>query len=55
MVLNDVTNEFSTLIDLLKKNTANDTFIKSALSISTYYQDKLSKLVEIFLKSPKKR
>ncbi len=48
MVLNDVTNEFSTLIDLLKKNTANDTFIRAALDISFEYQNRLNSLIEFF-------
>ncbi len=54
MVLNDVTNEFSTLIDLLSRGDATYTFIRAALDISIDYQNGLNSLIEIFLKSPKK-
>lgn len=53
MVLNDITNEFSTFIDLLNVHTANNNYIRAALSLSTEYQNKLNQLIEAFLKSPK--
>lgn len=55
MVLNDITNEFSTLIDLLNAdtNTTNISYIRAALNLSNEYQDKLNKLIEVFLSSPK--
>ncbi len=48
MVLNDVTNEFSTLIDLLSRGDATYTFIRAALDISFEYQNRLNSLIEFF-------
>ncbi len=53
MVLNDITNEFSTFINLLNVHIANNSYIGAALSLSTEYQDKINQLIEDFLKSPK--
>lgn len=53
MVLNDVSNEFSTFINLFKADANSNPYIKAALSLSDNYNDKLNQLIEIFLKSPK--
>lgn len=53
MVLNDITNEFSTFINFLNADINNNPYIKAALSLSDEYYSKINQLIEIFLKSPK--
>lgn len=53
MVLSDITNDYTTFIQLLDKYNSENSYINSALDMINQYHDKINLLADRFLKSKK--